>query len=72
MPSSVFYSNGLWFSQQLQRLRNDLVSVRDLADLTKKREEYKRDQIETIQEVLMRSLFPHESVLRMTFEKIMA
>lgn len=68
----LFYSDGSWFLQQLRRLRNDLVSVRDLADLTKKREEYKRDQIETIQEVLMRSLFPHESVLRMTFEKIMA
>ncbi|KZP17582.1 hypothetical protein FIBSPDRAFT_1046754 [Athelia psychrophila] len=56
--------------EQLRRLRNDLGSVRDLADLTKKREEYKRDQLEAIQDVLSKSLFPHEPVLRMTFEKI--
>lgn len=48
------------------------MTVRDLAELSRKREEQKRDQMEIIQELLMKSLFPHESALRMTFERIMA
>ncbi|KAF8270626.1 PHD-zinc-finger like domain-containing protein [Lactarius quietus] len=51
-------------------LRKDLVDVRTLADLSRKRESRKLRQAQIIQEVLSEIIFAHEAGLRMAFENI--
>ncbi|KII86055.1 hypothetical protein PLICRDRAFT_44511 [Plicaturopsis crispa FD-325 SS-3] len=58
--------------EHMKRLRDDLQSVRALAELTRKRESRKLSQAETIHEVVSHAMFPHEPPLRMAFEKIVA
>ncbi|TFK17664.1 hypothetical protein FA15DRAFT_313371 [Coprinopsis marcescibilis] len=57
---------------QLQRLRQDLVKLRTLTQLTRLRETRKLRQTELIHQVLSIALFPHEAALRMSLEHIMA
>lgn len=58
--------------QHLKRLRGDLESVRELTLQTRKRESRKLAQTESIQKVLETTLFPHEALLRLAFEKVLA
>ncbi|TFK34042.1 hypothetical protein BDQ12DRAFT_690301 [Crucibulum laeve] len=58
--------------EQLRRLRQDLIKVKALAELTRAREGKKLEQAETIHQVLSEALFPHEGRLRMAFERIMS
>ena len=53
-------------------LRKDLVDVRTLADLSRKRESRKLRQAQIVQEVLSEIIFAHEAGLRMAFENIVA
>jgi hypothetical protein len=53
-------------------LRKDLVDVRNLADLSRKRESRKLRQSQIVQEVLSEIIFAHEAGLRMAFENIVA
>ncbi|KAI0294314.1 hypothetical protein B0F90DRAFT_1757461 [Multifurca ochricompacta] len=55
-----------------RRLRKDLVDVRTLAELSRKRESRKLRQAQVVQEVLNQGVFAHEAGLRMTFENIVA
>lgn len=57
--------------QQLKRLKQDLVIVKELTDLVKKRETRKLRQAEIIHGILSQALFPHSGPLRHVFEKIM-
>ena len=59
------------FSQQLQRLRQDLVVLRELTDLVKKRETRKLRQAEVTYEVMAQGIFPHHGPLRHAFERLM-
>ncbi|KAH9945753.1 PHD-zinc-finger like domain-containing protein [Amylocystis lapponica] len=54
----------------LKRLKQELESIRELTELSRKRESRKREQAELIQDVFSRILFAHEPSLRMAFEKI--
>ncbi|KAI0924329.1 hypothetical protein AcW1_006473 [Taiwanofungus camphoratus] len=56
--------------EYMKCLRQDLESLRMLAELSRKRESRKREQTEIIQDVFNRFLFAHEPSLRMAFEKI--
>lgn len=58
--------------QYLKRLREDLKSVRELTLQTRKRESRKLAQTESVQKVLETALFPHEALLRLAFEKVLA
>ena len=58
--------------QYLKRLRGDLESVRELTLQTRKRESRKLTQTESVQKVLETALFPHEALLRLAFEKVLA
>jgi len=58
--------------QLLEKLRDDLVHVRELADLCRKRETRKMRGFEVIGQVLHQALFPHDGPLRLAFEKIIA
>lgn len=58
-------------SQQLKRLRQDLIVVNELTDLVKKRETRKLRQAEIIHGILSQALFPHYGPMRHVFEKIM-
>lgn len=53
-------------------LHKDLVDVRNLADLSRKRESRKLRQSQIVQEVLSEIIFAHEAGLRMAFENIVA
>ncbi|KAH9971755.1 hypothetical protein BGW80DRAFT_1319898 [Lactifluus volemus] len=53
-----------------KRLRKDLVDVRALAELSRKRESRKLRQAQLVQEVLNQVVFTHEAGLRMAFENI--
>ncbi|KDR80942.1 hypothetical protein GALMADRAFT_241500 [Galerina marginata CBS 339.88] len=55
---------------QLKRLRQDLINVRALTDLCRKREIRKHRQTDVVYEVLSQSLFPGHLQLRNTFERI--
>ncbi|KAI0047385.1 hypothetical protein FA95DRAFT_1589126 [Auriscalpium vulgare] len=57
--------------EHMKRLKQDLETVRSLAELTRKRESRKLKQMEIIHELLTTYIFPHESRLRFAFEKIM-
>jgi hypothetical protein len=56
--------------QLAKRLRKDLVDVRALAELSRKRESRKLRQAQLVQEVLNQVVFTHEAGLRMAFENI--
>lgn len=56
----------------LKLLRRDLESVRELTLQTRRRESRKLAQTESIQKVLEIALFPHEALLRLAFEKVLA
>ncbi|KAF9528917.1 hypothetical protein CPB83DRAFT_853421 [Crepidotus variabilis] len=56
---------------QLQRLRQDLVVLKDLTDLVKKRETRKLRQADVIYEVLSQGIFPHHGRFRVAFQKIL-
>ena len=58
--------------QYLKRLRGDLKSVRELTLQSRKRESRKLAQTESVQKVLETALFPHEALLRLAFEKVLA
>ncbi|OAX40317.1 hypothetical protein K503DRAFT_864713 [Rhizopogon vinicolor AM-OR11-026] len=58
--------------EYLKRLRGDLESVRELTLQTRKRESRKLTQTESVQKVLETALFPHEALLRLAFEKVLA
>lgn len=58
--------------EHLKHLRRDLESVRELALQTRRRESRKLAQTESIQKVLEIALFPHEALLRLAFEKVLA
>lgn len=60
------------FVQYLKNLRRDLESVRELTLQTRRRESRKLAQTESIQKVLEIALFPHEALLRLAFEKVLA
>jgi hypothetical protein len=60
------------FVQYLKLLRRDLESVRELALQTRRRESRKLAQTESVQKVLEIALFPHEALLRLAFEKVLA
>ena len=55
----------------MKRLKQDLVIVKELADLVKKRETRKLRQAEIVYGILSQALFPHYGPLRHVFEKIM-
>ncbi|CAA7265249.1 unnamed protein product [Cyclocybe aegerita] len=57
---------------QLQRLRQDLVCVREMTELSKRRESRKMRQVEIVCEVLMEAFFPHVGAMRIVFDKIVA
>ncbi|PPQ79825.1 LOW QUALITY PROTEIN: hypothetical protein CVT25_002979 [Psilocybe cyanescens] len=56
--------------QQLKRLRQDLINVRGLTDLCRKREIRKFRQMEVIYEVLAQGLFPSHQAIRDAFEVV--
>ncbi|KAG1795047.1 PHD-zinc-finger like domain-containing protein [Suillus plorans] len=58
--------------EYLKNLRRDLESVRELTLQTRRRESRKLAQTESIQKVLEIALFPHEALLRLAFEKVLA
>lgn len=58
--------------EHLKHLRRDLESVRELTLQTRRRESRKLAQTESIQKVLEIALFPHEALLRLAFEKVLA
>jgi NuA3 HAT complex component NTO1 len=58
--------------EYLKLLRRDLESVRELALQTRRRESRKLAQTESVQKVLEIALFPHEALLRLAFEKVLA
>lgn len=58
-------------NQLLKRLRAHLVSIRDMAKRTKEREEYKTQQSEVVQDILLKFFLTHEGPMRMAFENIM-
>lgn len=58
--------------EHLKHLRRDLESVRELALQTRRRESRKLAQTESVQKVLEIALFPHEALLRLAFEKVLA
>lgn len=58
--------------EHLKRLRSDLESVRELTLQTRRRESRKLAQTESVQKVLEIALFPHEALLRLAFEKVLA
>lgn len=58
--------------QHLKLLRRDLESVRELTLQTRRRESRKLAQTESIHKVLEIALFPHEALLRLAFEKVLA
>ncbi|KAG2103066.1 PHD-zinc-finger like domain-containing protein [Suillus discolor] len=58
--------------EYLKKLRGDLESVRELTLQTRRRESRKLAQTESIQKVLEIALFPHEALLRLAFEKVLA
>ncbi|CAA7265243.1 unnamed protein product [Cyclocybe aegerita] len=57
---------------QLQRLRQDLVCVREMTELCRKRETRKMRQVEIVCEILTEAFFPHAIPLRIAFDKIVA
>ncbi|KAJ3502163.1 hypothetical protein NLJ89_g9014 [Agrocybe chaxingu] len=57
---------------QLQRLRQDLVCVREMTELSKRRESRKMRQVEIVCEVLTEAFFPHVGAMRIVFDKIVA
>ncbi|KAG1774169.1 hypothetical protein EV702DRAFT_1127317 [Suillus placidus] len=58
--------------EHLKHLRRDLESVRELTLQTRRRESRKLAQTESVQKVLEIALFPHEALLRLAFEKVLA
>lgn len=58
--------------EHMKHLRRDLESVRELTLQTRRRESRKLAQTESIQKVLEIALFPHEALLRLAFEKVLA
>ncbi|KAF8989853.1 hypothetical protein BDQ17DRAFT_1372655 [Cyathus striatus] len=54
----------------LQKLREDLSKVRELAELTRKRETRKYRQAEIIHHILSEVLLPHDIALRRAFDRI--
>lgn len=73
----IFYSVNVFGAeisgtQLLQRLRDDLNRVRELAHQTRRRELRKLRQVNVIKDILAVCLFSHERRLRGTFERIMA
>ncbi|KAG1739043.1 hypothetical protein EDB19DRAFT_871624 [Suillus lakei] len=58
--------------EYLKHLRGDLESVRELTLQTRRRESRKLAQTESVQKVLEIALFPHEALLRLAFEKVLA
>ncbi|KAF7309481.1 Bromodomain containing protein [Mycena indigotica] len=58
--------------EQLQHLRTDLEALRNLTELTRRRETRKLKQAELINEVIAQALFPHMPRLRAAFTKIVA
>lgn len=61
-----------YVTQLTKCLRKDLVDVRTLADLSRKRESRKLRQAQIVHEVLSEIIFAHEAGLRMAFENIVA
>ncbi|TFK48530.1 hypothetical protein OE88DRAFT_1634784 [Heliocybe sulcata] len=57
--------------QYMKRLREDLDIVRMLADMCRKRESRKLQQVEAINDLLSHCLYPHDGPLRYAFERIM-
>ncbi|KAH9479291.1 Peregrin [Psilocybe cubensis] len=55
---------------QLKRLRQDLINVRGLTDLCRKREIRKYRQMEVIYDVLAQTLFPSHQAIRDAFEVV--
>ncbi len=62
----------MYMIQLTKCLRKDLVDVRALADLSRKRESRKLRQAQVVQDVLNQIIFAHEAGLRMAFENIAA
>jgi hypothetical protein len=60
----------MYVAQLTKCLRKDLVDVRALADLGRKRESRKLRQAQIVQEILSEIIFAHEAGLRMAFENI--
>ncbi|KAF9073228.1 hypothetical protein BDP27DRAFT_1381784 [Rhodocollybia butyracea] len=56
--------------EQLRRLEQGLENLRELSALTWKRESRKMQQMDIIQNILIQTLYPHESRLRFAFERI--
>ncbi|KAI0782807.1 hypothetical protein C8Q75DRAFT_786204 [Abortiporus biennis] len=56
----------------MKMVRGDLERIRALADLCRRREIRKLDQANTLHDILMQFLFPHENSMRFVFERIMA
>jgi hypothetical protein len=56
--------------QALEKLRDNLLVVRELADLACKREAVKLQQAQVLNDALSKALYPHEAVMRMVFAKV--
>ncbi|KAJ6581136.1 hypothetical protein B0H19DRAFT_1113888 [Mycena capillaripes] len=56
--------------EQLQHLRKDLEDLRNLTQLSRKRETRKLKQAELIHDFLSQALFVHAPILRLAFERI--
>jgi hypothetical protein len=70
-PDAVIFSSQSMFSpQHAKALRQDLENVRMLAELCKKREKAKQEQIEAIDGLMTSVFYPHIVKLREAFELI--
>ncbi|KXN86201.1 Peregrin [Leucoagaricus sp. SymC.cos] len=58
--------------EQLQRLREDLLSLRSLTELCRKRESRKYRQAEIIYDVIAKAFFSHEEAMRHILDRIVS
>ena len=70
--SGIAIHSLIYLTQLTKCLRKDLIDVRILADLSRKRESRKLRQAQIVQEVLSEIIFAHEAGLRMAFENVVA
>jgi hypothetical protein len=54
----------------LKRLREDLTKLREIAQLTQRRESYKTQRTELVVQSLSAFLFPHEAALSEALDEI--